>query len=595
MASAISSTQIELDWAASVDSESGIQGYDIWNVTTGQVISNVLTTSYVLNELLPNTSYSIRVRARDNAGNSSAYSPPASATTQSSGTVVNTYLIPAGNFGQVTRLFDGTNISTGFDGAPWLTTNGVNRLPQGGDIIELQAGSHIQYRLRFQSISGTQNNRIIVRGPQTGTTQAVIRRPNVAAGQFVWLLQDCNHMTIDGYLPTAGSQTTEPYQCGIKVTYALDAVAGLGTANKDGPSHWIMWGGSSSNAIVGATLKHCEIDGGWIYAAPEVDVDGRGSGFAWEGIGVKIGSTKAADGTWNDSIKLLYNWCRRTQGEGFYQGSNAYAGNIPMRNHEMAFNIVQDCGGGSTHQKVFLEGNNSVHHNIFLRCGQNAPTSSRHATTHQLSTSRVYNNWIESTGYGSTRINNGNPCGIAIYTIDSVNTPAPGEKFMGIYGPYSSQEVWVYNNVIIRGGNATLMAGADPSDGVIVGKANPDKLGHTVYIFNNTILDNFGTGISVSRADGGFIKNNIVLGNKQGQIQTIAQVPAANNITSADAQSLFVNYAADDFRLAFPEMHPAVGTIGIDISQIGFGAKRTDQLDSTRPIGSSADVGAYEG
>lgn len=589
----ISESAIDLSWSASIDNV-GVTSYSLEVSTDNATWSSLysgLTRAYSHTSLAQGVTYYYRVRASDAAGNLSSFG------TTNATTAVNspaTFIIPTANTSS-TRTFDGTNLTTGFNGSAWVTTQGTTRLPQAGDIIELAAGQHVQQRLTFQNISGSIANRIIVRGPQTGTTQAVVRRLNVVTGDFVWRLKDCSNMTIDGYLPTAGNFTTAPYRCGIKVTYAVNAVAGLGKTNKDGPSQFIMWGGASSAAIQNATLQFCEIDGGWAYATPAQDAVGDGSGYAFEGIGVKIGSTASADGTWNDTIKLLNNWVHATQGEGMYQGSNAYSGNIPIRNHEIAFNLIEDCGAGAIHQKVFLEGDNRCHHNLIRRCGLNAPTPSRHAITHQLTTCRTYNNWIEHMGGTSTRLNAGAPGNINIYTIDSANTPAPGGLFMGLYGPYTTQEVWAYNNVIIRGGNVTLMNGNDPSDGINVSRDNLSKIGHTVYIFNNTILDNYGEGISVARADGGFIKNNIVRGNQLGEIQTIGAVPASNNNTSTATSSLFVNYGADDFRLASPGSYPASGTLGVDIASGGFGTPRTDQQDTTRPIGGSSDIGAYEG
>jgi len=79
-ATAVSSSQINLVWAASTDNV-GVAGYKILRngnplVTVGAV------TFYLDNGLAPSTLYSYTVTAVDAAGNESGESPPASATTQ---------------------------------------------------------------------------------------------------------------------------------------------------------------------------------------------------------------------------------------------------------------------------------------------------------------------------------------------------------------------------------------------------------------------------------------------------------------------------------------------------------------------------------
>ncbi len=66
------STTIDLTWNASTDNV-GVTGYDI-SVDSGSPIDVGNVTSYTLTGLTANTSYSIVVRAKDAAGNNSAYS-----------------------------------------------------------------------------------------------------------------------------------------------------------------------------------------------------------------------------------------------------------------------------------------------------------------------------------------------------------------------------------------------------------------------------------------------------------------------------------------------------------------------------------------
>ena len=78
-ATAVSSSQINLSWTASTDNV-GVTGYDVYR--NNSKVATVATTSYGDTGLSPSTTYSYFVKARDAAGNVSASSNTASATTQ---------------------------------------------------------------------------------------------------------------------------------------------------------------------------------------------------------------------------------------------------------------------------------------------------------------------------------------------------------------------------------------------------------------------------------------------------------------------------------------------------------------------------------
>jgi len=79
-ATAVSQTQINLSWTASTDpGGSGVVGYRVYR--GGSQIGTSTTTSYSDASLAAGTTYSYRVAAYDAAGNVSAQSSPASATT----------------------------------------------------------------------------------------------------------------------------------------------------------------------------------------------------------------------------------------------------------------------------------------------------------------------------------------------------------------------------------------------------------------------------------------------------------------------------------------------------------------------------------
>jgi chitodextrinase len=79
-AAAVSSTQINLSWAASTDNV-GVSGYRVYRA--GTLLATLgAVTSYQSTGLAPSTTYSYTVQAVDAAGNASAQSTSASATTQ---------------------------------------------------------------------------------------------------------------------------------------------------------------------------------------------------------------------------------------------------------------------------------------------------------------------------------------------------------------------------------------------------------------------------------------------------------------------------------------------------------------------------------
>src|SRR5439155_767888 len=77
-ASAVSSSQINLSWTASSDNV-GVSGYRVYR--NGTQIATTSATSFANTGLQPSTTYTYTVAANDAAGNLSAQSSPASATT----------------------------------------------------------------------------------------------------------------------------------------------------------------------------------------------------------------------------------------------------------------------------------------------------------------------------------------------------------------------------------------------------------------------------------------------------------------------------------------------------------------------------------
>ncbi|MEO8049706.1 MAG: fibronectin type III domain-containing protein [Acidobacteriota bacterium] len=78
---AIASASVSLQWKASSDRKgSGLAGYDI--MENGSAVASTTSTAFTVTGLAPSTTFQFAVRARDNAGNVSAFSNTVTATTK---------------------------------------------------------------------------------------------------------------------------------------------------------------------------------------------------------------------------------------------------------------------------------------------------------------------------------------------------------------------------------------------------------------------------------------------------------------------------------------------------------------------------------
>lgn len=86
--SAITTTSITVGWTASTDNVDTAPAYDIR--FNGTEINDITSTGYILTNLTPATQYSIEVRARDAAGNTSEYSTQLVVSTSAETTTTTT-------------------------------------------------------------------------------------------------------------------------------------------------------------------------------------------------------------------------------------------------------------------------------------------------------------------------------------------------------------------------------------------------------------------------------------------------------------------------------------------------------------------------
>lgn len=513
----------------------------------------------------------------------------------------------------VTQVSNGTVTTYSSTGNAIVTLVGSALNIGAGSVVEFRSGTYPPLELSaFRGTSDTLAGRVLVRVRESDVAPAVVRRLNPSSGGFVFQVSNnCKYLTINGYNPNLGSELVAPYFCGIKVTYAQNAVYAVGlTATKDGPSGWIKYGSRPQ----WVTLQYVEVDGGFTY---EPQIGGYGKGYSYEGIGLQghLNTDAAAANAWNEGNKYLYNYIHNVNGEGFYIGPNYPSSNLtgapapaatimPLRNIEVAYNRVEDTGGGAMQGKCWFEGNNSMHHNIVKRCGNNAPTPQRAGIVVGGGPCSIYNNWVEDEAYISQDRNDpavgGNPYGVQWHTN---NGPPRDTLVFGHYGPYSDPiDGYIYNNVIFNTGNSYLNSAglAWPDGGTGLTKSVSAQPSHSIqiggdagttvelfrpYVFNNTCVNASQNGMSVTYGvSGSFIRNNISVVNVGSDISAPGTVNVAYN-TTGDSTAIFVDYAADNFHLV--NEIAATGVVGTDIAQ-------RDYDNVVRPQGPTSSRGAYE-
>ena len=402
-----------------------------------------------------------------------------------------------------------------------------------GDTVTLSGG--VRGEIKITGCSGTSAAPITIRNDPASKGPTIIQRSSGGDGGFLLSCANCTETVIDGSKKWVGAPTTKTY--GIKIT---------------------MTGGGSPGAFLSIsgrsrflTVRNVEIDGQW----PRLSSDGIG-------IYVNDHSVKAVDnpGVWREGIVLENNYVHDVQGEGMYVGPNWHQGDLPLRNIVISGNIVENTGWEGINLKSSISGDNRIHHNVLKRVGKNIDKSDGQHTGIEVfeGGARIYNNWIEGSG----------EAGIAHYIS---NLPAS----------YGAQIVEIFNNVIVNPGQT------GPQVGHGISSSNQDGSAPiSPRIYNNTIVGAEGGGIRVgARAQGGFVRANLVAGAGDTAIGAPSAIAVTNNLTGSIADMNFVDPSALDFQLKTSS--PARNT--------GSGSSPpTDYLDRARPQEGAADRGAFE-
>lgn len=411
-----------------------------------------------------------------------------------------------------------------------------------GDTVTIPAGT--RGPLTIRDCKGSASNPIIVRNDPAGSGPAVLRRDAGSAGGFILACNNCFGVEIDGSYKWKGAPSGKTY--GIKVTIT----------GGEGPSAFVRIGGTSRFI----TIRNIEVDGRW-------------PALASGGSGIRVNDTTVKSsknpGLWREGILIEDNYVHNVKSEGMYVGPNYENGELPLRDVEIRYNLVEDTGWDAINTKSMLSGDNSIHHNVIRRAGKNGVSSksSQYSGIKNISgTVQIYNNWVDTTGQH----------GIVSWTQG-------GPKTSENRGPFAAQ---VWNNVIVDSG-ALWRPFMAKSYAIKIGAENGTER-PVPFVYNNTIVDSRDGAINLNGNVGsGFIRDNIAAGTGANPvISAPGYVKLTNNRVGSVAEMQFTDPGSRKFRLKITS--PARNEGGSDYPG-------TDFDDVKRPKDGAADLGAYEG
>jgi hypothetical protein len=208
-ATAVSSTGIDLRWGASTD-DTGVTGYRVYR--GGALVGSPTTTAYSDTGLSPSTTYSYTVKAADAAGNLSADSNTASATTPA----------PPGSFGTLMGQVTDRGTTTVLVGA----TVGAYQ----ADVLKASSTSNAEgiYTINQNLAAGTYD--LIASAP--GYISQVKARINVAGGVTTYINFFLNRSVVMGQVVAAGATT--PLAGAAVGAYQNEALKAAATADANG-------------------------------------------------------------------------------------------------------------------------------------------------------------------------------------------------------------------------------------------------------------------------------------------------------------------------------------------------------------------------
>ena len=416
-----------------------------------------------------------------------------------------------------------------------------------GDTITLEGGN--RGTITFNNCIGTASNRIVIRNDTAAGSRTTIQ----GTGKFGFDCAGCEWVTIDGTGKWLGAPAGEcgypngRNQCGIKIQCSDDGSDAI---------IWLRLSGSSKNV----TIQGVEVDGGFPNCDPKTP-----------GIGISVNDHKykLADhpGEWREGIVIQRNYVHHTASECVYVGPNQTGdgvGDLQLRNNEIGFNLIENCGWDGIELKSTVQGRSAIHHNIVrvtgLGPGDNTVGNNGHGISlFESGYTDVHHNWVQDTRAKGS--------GGACFTqyIQSLTTTGTVPSYF-----FNNVAVNCHRNGISTGRQDTVDALPIPT------------------IINNTVIEVGGVGVSAnSNVTGdGAIRDNIVCNSDKGDVSSFGKIKVSNNRTGICSANRFADFAKRDFRLT--PASPAVdrGTPS--------GAPSDDYNGVSRPQGRIPDQGAFE-
>jgi hypothetical protein len=416
---------------------------------------------------------------------------------------------------------------------------------RAGDTITMAGGN--RGGISFRNCVGTPNNRIVIRNDTSAGSRTTIQGKET----FVFECTNCEWVTIDGTGKWAGAPSGKcgypdgRTQCGIKIE-----------CSNDGTNTWLRLNGSTKNV----TVQGVEVDGGF----PNCDSTPPGIG-----IGVNDHTYKLADhpGEWREGIKIQNNYVHDAASECVYfgpnQGKNGI-GDLQLRNNEVAYNLIENCGYDGIELKSTIQGLSEIHHNIVRNTGIGPGDNSNGNNGHGISLfesgfTDVHHNWVQNTSAAGT----GGSCFTQFIQNLATVTSVPSNFF---------------NNVAIDCHGNGISAGRKDT-----GVALP-----VPTMTHNTVINagRIGMNTNSNVTGGGTIRDNIACGSAISDVSSSGRVQEENNRTGSCSANGFANLSNLDLRLT--EDSPAKD------NGSSSEAPADDYNGVSRPQGGAHDQGAFE-
>lgn len=418
---------------------------------------------------------------------------------------------------------------------------------RAGDKLTMAGGQRGD--ITFKNCIGKPDARIVIRNDTTAGSRTTI----LGTGSFVFQCTNCEWLTIDGTGKWAGAPAGNcgypngRNQCGIKIK-----------CSSGNPNSQLRLNGSSKNV----TVQGIEVDGGF----PNCDSSSPGIGIALNDHQYKLADHP---GEWREGVVIQKNYVHDTASECIYFGPNQAsngAGDLQLRNNEIGYNLVENCGYDGIEVKSTIRGASEIHHNIVRNTGIGPGDNTTGNNGHGISLfesgfTDVHHNWVENTSAAGT----GGACySQFIQNLQASKTTKVPSNF--------------YNNIAVNCQGNGITAGRKST-----GNAQPEP-----RITHNTIVDAGNVGINTNSnvTGSGTIMDNISCNSGRSDISSSGQLKVANNRTGGCSTIRFKNLAGRDVRLTNASPARDNGK---------FTAAPTDDYDGVRrPQGSASDQGAFE-